>query len=64
MEAHGTTAVAKLDRVKHALNLETDRPYVLRQVIQCFRKGGQVSLPGVYIGLVDKFPIGTAFGKG
>lgn len=64
MEAHGTTAVAKIDRVKHALNLETDRPYVLRQVIQCCRKGGQVSLPGVYVGLVDKFPIGTAFSKG
>lgn len=64
MEAHGTTAVAKLDRAKQAMKLETDRPYVLRQVIQCCRKGGQVSLPGVYVGLVDKFPIGTAFGKG
>ena len=28
------------------------------------RKGGTVSLPGVYGGLVDKFPIGAAFGKG
>jgi threonine dehydrogenase-like Zn-dependent dehydrogenase len=64
MEAHGTTAVAKIDRAKQAMMLETDRPYVLRQVIQCCRKGGQVSLPGVYIGLVDKFPIGTAFNKG
>ena len=64
MEAHGTTAVAKLDRAKQAVMLESDRPYVLRQVIQCCRKGGQVSLPGVYVGLVDKFPIGTAFNKG
>lgn len=64
MEAHGTTAVAKLDRAKQAVMLESDRPYVLRQVIQCCRKGGQVSLPGVYVGLVDKFPIGTAFSKG
>jgi threonine dehydrogenase-like Zn-dependent dehydrogenase len=64
MEAHGTTAMAKLDGAKQAMKLETDRPYVLRQVIQCCRKGGQVSLPGVYVGLVDKFPIGTAFGKG
>jgi len=64
MEAHGTTAVAKWDHAKQALKLETDRPYVLRQVIQCCRKGGQVSLPGVYVGLVDKFPIGTAFTKG
>ncbi len=64
MEAHGTTAVAKMDNAKQAMKLETDRPYVLRQVIQCCRKGGQVSLPGVYIGIVDNFPIGTAFGKG
>ncbi|HEY0551822.1 MAG TPA: zinc-dependent alcohol dehydrogenase [Verrucomicrobiae bacterium] len=64
MEAHGTTAVAKLDRAKQAMMIESDRPYVLRQVIQCCRKGGQVSLPGVYVGLVDKFPIGTAFNKG
>lgn len=64
MEAHGTTVVAKLDRAKQAMMLETDRPYVLRQVIQCCRKGGQVSLPGVYVGLVDNFPIGVAFNKG
>jgi threonine dehydrogenase-like Zn-dependent dehydrogenase len=64
MEAHGVTTVAKLDRAKQAMKLETDRPYVLRQVIQACRKGGQVSLPGVYVGLVDKFPIGTAFNKG
>lgn len=64
MEAHGTTAVAKWDHAKQVMKLETDRPYVLRQVIQCCRKGGQVSLPGVYVGLVDKFPIGTAFTKG
>lgn len=64
MEAHGTTAVSKIDRAKQSVLLESDRPYVLRQVIQCCRKGGQVSLPGVYVGLVDKFPIGTAFNKG
>jgi threonine dehydrogenase-like Zn-dependent dehydrogenase len=64
MEAHGVTTVAKIDRAKQALMMETDRTYVLRQVIQCCGKGGQVSLPGVYVGLVDKFPIGTAFGKG
>jgi len=64
MEAHGTTAVSKIDRAKQSVMLESDRPYVLRQVIQCCRKGGQVSLPGVYVGLVDKFPIGTAFNKG
>lgn len=28
------------------------------------RKGGTVSVPGVYTGMVDKFPIGAVFGKG
>ena len=64
MEAHGTTAMAKVDRAKHVLKLETDQPYVLRQVIQCCRKGGRVSIPGAYVGVVDKFPIGAAFAKG
>lgn len=44
--------------------LETDRPSVLRQAIQSVRKGGTVSIPGVYGGLLDKVPFGAAFGKG
>ncbi len=44
--------------------LETDRPSVLRQAIQAVRKGGTVSIPGVYGGLLDKVPFGAAFGKG
>ena len=28
------------------------------------RKGGTVSIPGVYGGLLDKLPMGAAFGKG
>ena len=30
----------------------------------CCRKGGTVSIPGVYGGLLDKFPLGAAFAKG
>ena len=52
------------DRVKAALCLTTDRPHALRQAIQACRKGGTVSIPGVYGGLLDKFPIGAAFAKG
>ena len=44
--------------------LETDRPSVLRQAIQSVRKGGTVSIPGVYGGLLDKVPFGVAFAKG
>ena len=65
MEAHGTASLdAIYDRAKQALRLETDRPHVLRQAIQACRKGGTVSIPGVYGGLIDKFPIGAAFAKG
>jgi threonine dehydrogenase-like Zn-dependent dehydrogenase len=44
--------------------LEQDRPSVLRQAIQAVRKGGTVSVPGVYGGLLDKVPFGAVFGKG
>jgi threonine dehydrogenase-like Zn-dependent dehydrogenase len=64
MEAHGTSLDALYDRAKQALRLETDRPHALRQAIQACRKGGTVSIPGVYGGLIDKFPIGAAFAKG
>ena len=64
MEAHGTTADAVYDYAKSALKLETDRPHALRQAIQACRKGGTVSIPGVYGGIVDKFPLGVAFSKG
>lgn len=63
MEAHGATIDAVYDRAKQALMLETDRPHALRQAIQACRKGGVVSIPGVYGGFIDKFPIGAAFGK-
>jgi threonine dehydrogenase-like Zn-dependent dehydrogenase len=64
MEAHGTTVGAMYDRAKQSIMLETDRPNVLRQAIMSCRKGGIVSVPGVYGGLIDKFPIGAAFAKG
>jgi threonine dehydrogenase-like Zn-dependent dehydrogenase len=64
MEAHGFTADARYDKVKQAMKMETDRPHVLRQAIKVCRKGGTVSIAGVYSGVVDKFPIGVAFNKG
>jgi threonine dehydrogenase-like Zn-dependent dehydrogenase len=64
LEAHGTTFAALYDRVKTATFLATDRPNVLRQAIQACRKGGTVSVPGVYGGFLDKFNFGAAFAKG
>jgi threonine dehydrogenase-like Zn-dependent dehydrogenase len=64
MEAHGHDFVARYDSMKQALKLSFDRPKVLRQAIQACRKGGTVSIPGVYGGLLDKIPFGAAFSKG
>lgn len=50
MEAHGTGFEEWYDRAKQAVRLETDRPIALRQAIQACRKGGTVSIPGVYGG--------------
>ena len=64
MEAHSNTFVGMYDKVKQALMLETDRPFVLRQAFQSIRKGGTLSIPGVYGGVLDKVNFGAAFGKG
>jgi len=65
MEAHGfSTMGAAYDSVKQAVRLETDKPHVLRMAIQVCRKGGTISIPGVYGGLVDKIPFGAAMNKG
>ena len=60
---HGASD-AWYDKVKTATLLATDRPSALRQAIHACRKGGTVSIPGVYGGFLDKVPIGAAFGKG
>jgi threonine dehydrogenase-like Zn-dependent dehydrogenase len=64
LEAHGVAPDALLDYVKAKLFLATDRPHALRQAIHCCRKGGTISVPGVYGGFLDKFNFGAAFGKG
>jgi threonine dehydrogenase-like Zn-dependent dehydrogenase len=64
MEAHGTGPVAMYDKAKQAVRISLDRPTVLRQAIQACRKGGTLSVPGVYGGFIDKLPFGAAFAKG
>jgi threonine dehydrogenase-like Zn-dependent dehydrogenase len=63
MEAHGLSLDAFVDKVKGMLLLATDRGHALRQAINCCRKGGTVSIPGVYGGVMDKFPIAAAMQK-
>jgi threonine dehydrogenase-like Zn-dependent dehydrogenase len=60
---HGS-ADAVMDAVKAATFLATDRVHVLRQAIMACRKGGTVSIPGVYVGMGDKIPLGAAMNKG
>lgn len=63
LEAHGVTLDAYIDQAKTAAYLATDRPSALRQAIHACRKGGIVSIPGVYGGFLDKIPFGAAFQK-
>jgi threonine dehydrogenase-like Zn-dependent dehydrogenase len=64
MEAHTDSAMYYVDRVKQAVMMETDRPIALREAIQACRKGGTVSVPGVYGGFVDTMPMGAFMNKG
>lgn len=64
MEAHGIGLEGWYDKVKHVTQMQTERPIALRQAIQACRKGGVVSIPGVYGGLADKIPLGAMMNKG
>jgi threonine dehydrogenase-like Zn-dependent dehydrogenase len=64
LEAHGAYADNIIDQIKVSTFLGTDRAHVIRQVIIATRKGGRVSMPGVYGGFVDKFPLGAFMQKG
>lgn len=63
MEAHGVGVGGVYDAVKQTLRLETERPHALRGAIMAVRKGGTVSVPGVYGGLADKIPLGAFMNK-
>ena len=64
LEAHGAFVDNILDQIKVSTFLGTDRGHVVRQVMLACRKGGRVSMPGVYGGFMDKFPIGAVMQKG
>lgn len=64
MESHGFALDNMYDYAKQTAMLATDRASALRQAILACRKGGRVSIPGVYGGFVDKFPLGALMEKG
>lgn len=63
MEAHGFGIAGFFDKAKQTTRMQTDRPTALREAIQACGKGGTVSIPGVYGGVIDKFNIGASFSK-
>ncbi|PRX48846.1 zinc-dependent alcohol dehydrogenase [Salegentibacter salegens] len=63
-EAHGDTFIGKaVDKTKEVLQLPMSRPYVLQQIMMSCKKAGTVSIPGVYIGMVNEIPFGAAMNK-
>lgn len=64
MEAHGFAIDNMLDTVKQKVGIGADRASALRQALLAVRRGGRVSIPGVYGGLADKFPLGALMEKG
>ena len=64
MESHADGLDWWVDRAMQVTKTGYDRAHVLREAIQACRKGGVVSIPGVYGGIIHNFPIGMAFAKG
>lgn len=64
MEAVSNDLQYYYDKAKQWVRLENDRPIVLREAIKACRKGGTISIVGVYGGLVDSIPMGAAMNKG
>ena len=64
LEAHGVFADNVWDQIKISTFLGTDRTHSIRQAILACRKGGRVSMPAVYGGFIDKFPLGAFMEKG
>jgi threonine dehydrogenase-like Zn-dependent dehydrogenase len=64
LECHTPGPQYRLEQAKQQLRLETDRPHTLRQAILNCRKGGTVFVLGVFVGYVDKFPMGAVLNKG
>jgi len=63
LEAHAPGLLHAYDRFKQMTMQETGRPYALRQAIMNCRNGGVVSVPGVYGGILDKFPMGSVMNR-
>jgi threonine dehydrogenase-like Zn-dependent dehydrogenase len=63
MEAHGMGVVGLYDKMKQMVRQQTERPIALREALMSCRNGGTVSVPGVYGGFADKFPMGSVMNR-
>lgn len=63
LEAHVEGLQGLVDRAKQTVKIETGRPIALREAIYACRKGGTVSVAGVFGGFLDTVPMGAAFNK-
>ncbi len=64
MESHGFSPDRMMDAVKQKVGIGADNAHALRMALTAVRKGGRVSIPGVYGGMADKFPLGALMQKG
>jgi threonine dehydrogenase-like Zn-dependent dehydrogenase len=64
MEAHGVAPDTIMDDIKQTVGIGADSAHALREAIMAVRKGGRISIPGVYGGFLDKFPLGALMEKG
>ena len=64
MEAHGFAIDNMIDIAKQKVGIGADRASALKHAILAVRPGGRVSIPGVYGGMTDKFPLGALMEKG
>jgi threonine dehydrogenase-like Zn-dependent dehydrogenase len=64
MEATGHGVMFAVDRAKQMARIQMDRPVVLRQAVIACKKGGTLSIPGVYASFIDKVPMGAIMNKG
>jgi len=63
VEAHTHGVQYVHDRAKQMMRLQSDRPIALREAIMSCRSGGTISVIGVYLGLIDKFPMNAVMNR-
>jgi len=64
MASNGRRGASVATRVRQLVLSQRDNPKALRQLIKSVRKGGTVSVVGIFAGIDVTFPLGMVFAKG